>query len=78
MFGNKAYKEVKAKKFASDNERKRYFAIKKYYEKKSKEPIVVKLNKEKTKKWKNIFKKSKLSRKNTWHLFYLWYNTYVF
>ena len=52
MFGNKTYKETKAKKFASDNERKRFFAIKNYYEKKLKDPIVVKLNNDKNKKKK--------------------------
>ncbi len=31
MFGTNKYKEVKTTKFKSDNERKRYFAIKNYY-----------------------------------------------
>lgn len=51
MFGNKTYKETKAKKFASDNERKRYYAIKNNYKKKSKEStIVIKIVEEKSKK----------------------------
>lgn len=37
MFGTKKYKEQKEKRFSSDNERKRFFAIKNYYSKKSKE-----------------------------------------
>lgn len=31
MFGTNKYKEVKTTKFKSDNERKKYFAIKNYY-----------------------------------------------
>lgn len=34
MFGNSRFKKVKTKKFKNDNERKKYFAIKKYYENK--------------------------------------------
>lgn len=34
MFGTKQFKKQKQKKFTSDNDRKRYFAIKSYYEKK--------------------------------------------
>lgn len=37
MFGSKKYKDTKTKVFSSDNERKRYFAIKNYYEKKNKQ-----------------------------------------
>ena len=35
MFGNSKFKKVKTKTFKSDNERKKYFAIKNYYEKKN-------------------------------------------
>ena len=35
MFGTKKYKEGKNKIFNSDNERKKYFAIKNYYSKKN-------------------------------------------
>lgn len=36
MFGSKKFKEIKAKKFDSDKERKRFFAIQSYYKKKEK------------------------------------------
>ena len=53
MFGNKVYKETKAKKFTSDKERKRYFAIKNYYKKKAKESsVVIKIAEKPTKKYK--------------------------
>lgn len=36
MFGTKQYKEKKQKMFTNENERKRFFAIKNYYDKKAK------------------------------------------
>ena len=35
MFGTEKYKKGKSKTFTSDNERKRFFAIRNYYSKKS-------------------------------------------
>lgn len=45
MFGAKRYKTKKTKIFSSDNERKRFFAIKNYYEKKSNPSAIVIKNK---------------------------------
>ena len=36
MFATKKFKQAKAKKFDSDKERKRFFAIQAYYKKKAK------------------------------------------
>lgn len=41
MFEKQIYKETKAKKFASDKERKRYFAIKNNYKKKAAEKAIM-------------------------------------
>lgn len=47
MFGTKKYKVQKGKKFKTDNERKRFFAIKNYYAKKSAQSSVIISNKKK-------------------------------
>ena len=39
MFGLKKFKDAKTKKFDSDKERKRYFAIQSYYKKKAKSGV---------------------------------------
>ena len=50
MFGNKVYKETKAKKFASDKERKRFFAIQANYKKQSETTKIIKVSNLKNKK----------------------------
>ncbi len=35
MFGSKKFKEIKSRKFKSDNKRKQFFAIQNYYKSKS-------------------------------------------
>lgn len=48
MFGSNKFKKVKTKTFKSDNERKKYFAIKNYYTQKSSSNITIVKNKKKT------------------------------
>ena len=50
MFGSKVYKETKAKKFASDKERKRYFAIQANYKKKNETTKIIRVSNLKNKK----------------------------
>lgn len=44
MFGTNKYKKIKSSRFNSDNERKRYFAIKNYYQNKNSTTIYSKSN----------------------------------
>lgn len=48
MFGTNKYKKIKTLKFNSDNERKRFFAIKKYYQAKNSKSMHLKTTKSKT------------------------------
>lgn len=53
MFGTDKYKEVKTTKFKSDNDRKRYFAIKNYYKNNPSTSIYSKSTKQTTNRTKN-------------------------
>ncbi len=53
MFGTNKYKEVKTTKFKSDNERKKYFAIKNYYKNNQTTSVYSKSTKPTTNKNKN-------------------------
>lgn len=52
MFGTNKYKKIKTLKFNSDNERKRFFAIKKYYQEKNSKTIHLKHTKPISSKFK--------------------------
>lgn len=47
MFGSNKFKKVKTKTFKSDNERKKYFAIKNYYTQKRTSNITIVKNEKK-------------------------------
>ncbi len=53
MFGTNKYKEVKTTKFKSDNERKKFFAIKNYYKNNPTTSIYSKPTKSTKSKFKN-------------------------